>query len=144
MDVYLYKAALWCGSCIVKTLVAERKAAPGAIDIVPAEALEQIVSANGFTRESDHDSAELPKGPHADGGGEAHTPQHCDGCGQFLGNPLTDDVLIYVEDALRRGLTNQAQRRDQRRGRRLRKILQRRTRLRSDRPRSTRSVTARA
>jgi hypothetical protein len=47
MDVYLCKAALWCGSCLVKILVAERKAAPGAIDIVPAEALEQIVSANG-------------------------------------------------------------------------------------------------
>ena len=41
MDVYLYKAALWCGPCIIKTLVAERKAAPGAIDMLPAEALEQ-------------------------------------------------------------------------------------------------------
>jgi hypothetical protein len=101
MDVYLYKAALWCGSCIIKALVAERKAAPGAIDMPPAEALEQIVSANGFTAESDYDSDDLPKGPYADGGGEADTPQHCDGCRQFLENPLTCDGVVYVEDAIR-------------------------------------------
>jgi hypothetical protein len=105
MDVYLYNAALWCGPCIIKALVAQRKAAPGAIDMLPAQALEQIVSANGYTSESDYDSDDLPKGPYADGGGEADTPQHCDGCGQFLGNPLTGDGLIYVEDALRRCLT---------------------------------------
>jgi hypothetical protein len=105
MDAYLYKAALWCGPCIIKTLVAERKAAPGAIDISPAEALEQIVSANGFTSESDYASDDLPKGPYADGGGEADTPQHCDGCRQFLENPLTGDGLIYVEDAIRDWLT---------------------------------------
>jgi hypothetical protein len=51
----------------------------------PAEALQQIVSANGFTSESDYDSDDLPKGPYAQGGGEADTPQHCEGCGQFLG-----------------------------------------------------------
>jgi hypothetical protein len=105
MDVYLHNAALWCGPCIIKALVAQRKAAPGAIDMLPAQALEQIVSANGYTSESDYDSDDLPKGPYADGGGEADTPQHCDGCGQFLGNPLTGDGLIYVEDALRRCLT---------------------------------------
>ena len=46
MDAYIYRTELWCGPCIIKALVAERKAAPGAIDISPAEALEQIVSAN--------------------------------------------------------------------------------------------------
>jgi hypothetical protein len=104
MDAYVYKAALWCGPCIIKTLVAERKAAAGAIDMLPAEALEQIVSTNGFTSESDYDSDDLPKGPYADGGGEADTPQHCDGCGHFLENPLTGDGLIYVEDAIRDSL----------------------------------------
>jgi hypothetical protein len=99
MDVHLYNAALWCGPCIIKVLVVERKAAPGAIDMLPAEALEQIVSASGFTCESDYDSDDVPKGPYADGGGEADTPQHCDGCGQFLENLLTGDGLIYVEDA---------------------------------------------
>ena len=65
-----------------------------------AEALEQIVSANGFTSESHYDSDDLPKGPHAEGGGEADAPQHCDGCGQFLGNPLTVDGLICVENMI--------------------------------------------
>ena len=105
MDVYLYNAALWCGPCIIKALVAQRKAAPGAIDMLPAQALEQIVSANGYTSESDYDSDDLPKGPHAEGGGEADAPQHCDECGQFLGNPLTVDGLIYVENMIRDYLT---------------------------------------
>src|ERR1700730_4627230 len=104
MDAYLYKAALWCGPCIIKALVAGRKAAPGAIDMPPAEALKQVVSANGFTSESDYDSDDLPKGPYADGGGEADTPQHCDVCGPFLEIPLTGDGLIYVEDAIRDNL----------------------------------------
>ena len=104
MDAYIYKAALWCGPCMIKTLVAERKAAPGAIDLSPTEALAQIVSANGFTTESDYDSDDLPKGPYADGGGEADTPQHCDECSQFLENPLTGDGLTYVEDAIRAAL----------------------------------------
>ena len=105
MDAYIYRAALWCGPCIIKALVAERKAAPGAIDMCPTEALEQIVSANGFTSESHYDSDDLPKGPYADGGGEADAPQHCDGCGQFLGNPLTVDGLICVENMIRDYLT---------------------------------------
>jgi hypothetical protein len=105
MDAYIYRAALWCGPCIIKALVAERKAAPGTIDMSPAEALEQIVSANGFTSEGHYDSDDLPKGPYAEGGGEADAPQHCDGCGQFLGNPLTVDGLIYVENMIRDYLT---------------------------------------
>jgi hypothetical protein len=85
--------------------VAERKASPAAIALSPTEALQQIVSANGFTTESDYDSDDLHKGPYADGGGEADTPQHCDGCRQFLENPLTGDGLTYVEDAIRAALT---------------------------------------
>jgi hypothetical protein len=106
MDAYVYKAALWCGPCMIKTLVAERKAAPGAIDLSPAEALQQIVSTNGFTNESDYDSDDPPKGPYADGGGEADTPQRCDGCRQFLENLLTGDGLMYVEDTIGEALTN--------------------------------------
>ena len=105
MDAYIYKAGLWCGSCVIKALVAARKAAPGAIAMSPAEALQQIVSANGFTSESDYDSDDLPKGPYAQGGGEADTPQHCEGCGQFLGNPLTSDGVLWVEDVIRSYLT---------------------------------------
>ena len=105
MDTYVYKAGLWCGSCVIKALVAAQKAAPGAIAMSPAEALQQIVSGNGFTSESDYDSDDLPKGPYADGGGEADTPQHCEGCGQFLGNPLTSDGVLWVEDVIRGCLT---------------------------------------
>ena len=105
MDAYIYRAVLWCRPCMIKALVAERKAAPGAIDISPAEVLQQIVSANGFTSETDYDSDDLPKGPYAEGGGEADAPQHCDGCGQFLGNPLTLDGLICVENVIRDDLT---------------------------------------
>ena len=105
MDAYIYRADLWCGPCVIKALVAARKAAPGAIDMSPAEALQQIVSANGFTSESNYDSDDLPKGPIAEGGGEADTPRHCEGCGQFLANPLTGYGLIWVEDAITECLT---------------------------------------
>ena len=103
LDAYIYKAALWCGPCAIRTLVAEKKAA--AIDMPPAAALEQIVSANGFTTESVYDSDHLPKGPDADGGGEADSPQHCDDCRQFLENPLTGDGVVYVENSIRDCLT---------------------------------------
>lgn len=42
------------------------------------------------------DSDEYPQGPYADGGGEADCPQHCDACGVFLENPLTDEGIDYV------------------------------------------------
>jgi len=76
---------------VIERLLEERKASLGALDIDPAEALQQIVSSNGFTDESDYDRDNLPKGPCPDDGGEADTPQHCDTCGVFLGNPLTAD-----------------------------------------------------
>ena len=53
MDAYVYQAALWCGPCVIERLLEERKASLGALDIDPAEALQQIVSSNGFTDESD-------------------------------------------------------------------------------------------
>ena len=105
MDAYIYRAALWCGPCVIKALVAARKAAPGAIDMSAADALQQIASANGFTSESDYDSDDLPKGPITEGGGEADTPRHCEACRRFLANPLTGDGLIWVEDAIRDCLT---------------------------------------
>src|SRR6516225_11587410 len=104
MDAYIYGAGLWCGPCVIKALVAARTAAPGAIGMSPAEALQQIVSANGFTSESDYDSDDLPKGPIAEGG-EADTPLHYEGCGQFLANPLTFDGVLWVEGAIRDYLT---------------------------------------
>jgi hypothetical protein len=100
MDAYVYQAALWCGPCMIRRLVEEKKASPGAFGMGPAQALQQIVSANGFTDENDYDSDDLPKGPNENGGGEADTPQHCDGCGAFLENPLTGDGVRYVNEKL--------------------------------------------
>jgi hypothetical protein len=100
MDVYVYQAALWCGPCVIERLVEEGKASPRALDIDPAEALQQIVSSNGFTDESDYDSDDLPKGPYPDGGGEADTPQHCDGCSRFLENPLTTEGYRCLNETL--------------------------------------------
>jgi protein involved in temperature-dependent protein secretion len=65
MDAYLYRAALWCGPCVIRQLVEAGKASPGALGMPPAQALQQIVAANGFTDEADYDSDDLPKGPYA-------------------------------------------------------------------------------
>jgi hypothetical protein len=100
MDAYVYQAAVWCGPCMIRRLVEEKKASPGALGMEPAETLQQIVSANGFTDENDYDSNDLPKGPYADGGGEADTPQHCDGCDAFLENPLITNGNRYVNEQL--------------------------------------------
>jgi hypothetical protein len=83
MDAYVYQAALWCGLCRSSTSWRREKPPRGA-DMKPADALQQIVSSNGFTEESDYDSDELLKAPYPDGGGEADSPQHCEGCGLFL------------------------------------------------------------
>jgi hypothetical protein len=102
MDAYLYRAALYCDLCVINALIAAGKAAPVAADMPPADALLQIVAANGFADESDYDSDDLSKGPYANGGGEADTPQHCDACGVFLENPLTPDGYQYVDEAIQR------------------------------------------
>jgi hypothetical protein len=100
MDAYVYHAALWCGPCMIRRLVEEKKASPGALGMEPTEALQQILSSNGFTDESDYDSDDLPKGPYPNSGGEADSPQHCDHCGTFLRNPLTTEGYRLVNEAL--------------------------------------------
>ena len=87
MDVYMYQAALLCEDC---------GAAARAELILKDKAPDDINDENTW------DSDEYPKGPYADGGGEADCPQHCDHCGIFLENPLTSDGGWYVEDAIRR------------------------------------------
>lgn len=101
MDAYIYNAALWCGACVIDSLVRSGKASPAARDMAPADALDQIVESNGFTCEADYDSDDLPKGPYAHGGGEADCPQHCDACRVFLGNDLTPDGSAYVKQAFK-------------------------------------------
>lgn len=72
-EAYIYAADIWCADC----------AAPFR-ECLP----------------SDMDSDRYPQGPYAEGGGEADTPQHCAGCGEFLENPLTRDGERYVREAI--------------------------------------------
>jgi hypothetical protein len=86
MDCYTYQAALLlcedCGRGIIRDLEAAGKVPEAASD------------------EASFDSDDYPKGPFSDGGGEADTPQHCDGCNAFLENDLTSDGIEYVERAI--------------------------------------------
>lgn len=82
MKAYAYKAALYCEPCREKI-----KAARNAV---------------AWPRVMKEDSDYYPQGPYPAGGGEADCPQHCDACGAFLENPLTDDGREYVRAALER------------------------------------------
>lgn len=82
MKAYVYQAALWCETCAL--VVRENNESGGAITF------------DDMRKDSEH----YPQGPYDDGGGEADCPQHCDGCGVFLENPLTDDGLEYVREAI--------------------------------------------
>lgn len=83
---FLFRAALWCESCARAHMAAH---------VAPAWA--------DLSDESTWDSDDWPKGPFPEGGGPADSPQHCDACGEFLGNPLTPDGAAYVADLFRRG-----------------------------------------
>lgn len=82
MNVFIYQAALWCETCI-------------------DEITEELVCPGDPDDEHTFDSDDYPKGPHSDGGGESDTPQHCEGCGEFLENALTADGIAYVEERVR-------------------------------------------
>jgi hypothetical protein len=80
---YMYTAALYCEACgeaIRERLTAEGKA--------PADP----------NREHTYDSDDFPKGPTETG--EADCPHHCDGCGVFLENDLTDYGQDYAYAAV--------------------------------------------
>ena len=65
MRAYAYAADLWCEAC--GRAIRERLDAEGRRPGGPKSRL----------REQDFDSDEYPKGPYADGGGEADAPAHC-------------------------------------------------------------------
>lgn len=84
MNVFMYRAALYCEPC--------------------GEAIAAVTpKPPGFdsSKESTWDSDDYPKGPYGEGGGEADTAQHCDACGLFLENPLTAEGRRHVLEALR-------------------------------------------
>jgi hypothetical protein len=74
MNAYMYQAALWCEPCGLAIMARLNEA--GKMPEAPAD-------------ERTYDSDDYPKGPYPDGGGESDSPEHCDGCGVFLRNPLT-------------------------------------------------------
>ena len=82
MNAYMFHAALWCEDCIRRFKHDHVK--PDHVD-----------ESDEYT----YDSDEWPKGPYANGGGEADCPQHCDSCGVFLETPLTPDGDTYVREA---------------------------------------------
>ena len=79
MNAYKYQAALLCEHC--------------AEDI--RDHLHPDVLADA---DKNGHSDIAPQGPYSDGGGEADCPQHCDICGLFLENPLTDAGYAYVRE----------------------------------------------
>ena len=79
MNVYIYRAALYCEDC-GKAICAE------------------LGHKFDGVSEYDFDSDEYPKGPFL--AGESDGPEHCDCCGLFLENPLTGDGENYVLDTL--------------------------------------------
>lgn len=87
MDAYIFQAAFWCAPCA-----------------------EQWIGDHGGQRARPAlvDSARWPDGPYDDGGGEADCPQHCDQCGDFLDNPLTEDGERYVIAAIQSGESGRA------------------------------------
>lgn len=89
MKAYIYGAALWCETCGAKLCA----------DLPKPEGYDA-------DNESTWDSDDYPKGPYGDGGGEADCPQHCDGCGVFLENPLTSHGRIYTLDSIRDHVLN--------------------------------------
>lgn len=90
MKAFVYRAALLCESCGNDTRAA--------IAAIPMPHKQRVpVDPND---ESSYDSDDYPKGPYDNGGGEADSPQHCDQCGVFLCNPLTEDGRNYVLENL--------------------------------------------
>ena len=85
MDAYIYKAALYCSDCVEEIKEDLKATCP-----LDPQDIEQGL----------FDTDDYPAGPYPDSGGEADTPQHCEGCGLFLENSLTTDGNNYVLEAL--------------------------------------------
>lgn len=85
MEAYIYQAALLCEDCGITTR---------------RSIIEADNAPDDPSDESTYDSDDFPKGPYADGGGEADCPQHCDQCGVFLENPLTQEGYKYIREEI--------------------------------------------
>jgi hypothetical protein len=110
-ECYIFAADVYCEDCTRNHLMEQDEvmiAFPdlmggGAHLIRTEDMLAELVRANGCDPENPAtwDSGDYPKGPEADGGGEADSPQNCCVCGAFLENPLTSDGYEYVLEQVR-------------------------------------------
>jgi hypothetical protein len=81
--MYIYQAAVLCDDCGEKTREALRLARK---------------SPRNQAEESTYESDDYPKGPYDEDQARSDTPDHCDYCGVFLENSLTEDGYDYVVD----------------------------------------------
>lgn len=86
MTAYIYCADLHCADCAAK--ISDQLDKQGKRPEQPDD-------------DRTFDSDDYPKHAGDDGGGESDCPQHCGTCGVPLNNPLTDDGVRYVLDAIR-------------------------------------------
>jgi len=91
MSVYVYQAALLCNDCgcAKRNMIAAEY--PELVPQNPAE-------------ESSYDSDEFPKGPYDSDSNDSDSIQHCDHCGVFLENPLTNEGYASLYEMVRKAL----------------------------------------
>lgn len=97
MNVYVYQAALLCEECG---------------DKCKAELTAEGNAPKNPSNENTFDSDNFPKGPYASDSNEADSPHHCEHCGIFLENPLTNEghssLYGMVLEALKAGKCSDA------------------------------------
>lgn len=84
MDVYMFKAALYCEPCGLA--IRTRLLADGTAPANPHD-------------ETSYDSDDYPKGPFEDS--ISDIPDYCESCGEFLENDLTEAGRHYVRMKIR-------------------------------------------
>ena len=88
MNVYIFQAALYCEGC--------------------SQTIQGNMQKPQGEDGQDYDSNDYPVGPYPDGGGESDSPAHCNSCGTFLENPLTQDGQEYVKTYCRKSRSKYA------------------------------------
>lgn len=77
--MYIYQASLWCDDC--------------------GDEIKRMLDCADRDDSFDDDSEHYPQWGSDDS--ESDCPEHCDGCGKFLGNSLTSDGVDYVVSTVR-------------------------------------------
>jgi len=80
-NFYIYQADVYCDECGKEI----------------CQDFKESIKHPGYTW---YDSNEYPKGPYSSDMNESDCPQHCNGCEEFLENPLTEEGYWYVRGAM--------------------------------------------